>query len=147
MDFELTPASTGTLITLGVIAALLVGLASMFVWIAWGAGHGSITITNNAVQVRIPTYGRVIPMSKVNVERARVLSIEESKDVHFARRTNGIGLPGYTAGWFKLPNGTRALLSVTQGRVLFIPTTEGYSVWLSVADPDAALAQLKLAAR
>jgi hypothetical protein len=70
-------------------------------------------------------------MVNVNVERARVLSVGESEDVKSATRTNGIGLPGYAAGWFKPPNGTRALLSITQGRVLFIPTTEGYSLWLA----------------
>jgi len=147
MEFELTPAPPLTLVTLGFIAVLLVALMLVFVWSAWGASRSSIEITNDSVTVRIPMYGRVVPIANVNAERARVLSIEESEDVKSASRTNGIGLPGYAAGWFKLPNGTRALLSVTQGRVLFIPTTEGYSLWLSVVDPDAALRQLRSVAR
>lgn len=147
MEFELTPAPPLTLVTLGFIALSLVALALMFVWSAWGASHSSIKIANDAITVRIPLYGRVISIASVNAERARVLSVSESEEVKGATRTNGIGLPGYTAGWFKLPNGTRALLSVTQGRVLFIPTTEGYSLWLSVVDPDAALVHLRSVAR
>ena len=143
----MTPAPPLTLVTLGFIGVLLVALALVFAWSAWGASHSSIKIANDSITVRIPIYGRVVPIANVNVERARVLSVGESEDVKSATRTNGIGLPGYAAGWFKLPNGTRALLSVTQGRVLFIPTTEGYSLWLSVLDPEAALTQLRSVAR
>ncbi len=147
MEFDLTPAPTLTLLTLGLIAILLVAFGLMFVWSAWGASHSSINITNDSLTVRIPLYGRVVAIANVSPERARVLSFEESQEVKSATRTNGIGLPGYAAGWFKLPNGSRALMSITQGRVLFIPTTEGYSLWLSVVDPDAALTQLRSAAR
>lgn len=147
MEFELAPAPPLTLVTLGFIAVLLVALMLVFVWSAWGASHSSIKITNDSITVRIPMFGRVIPIANAIADRARVLSIEESADVNSATRTNGVGLPGYAAGWFKLPNGTRALLSITQGRVLFIPTTEGYSLWLSVVDPDAALKQLRSVAR
>jgi hypothetical protein len=56
----------------------------------------------------------------------------------------GTGLPGYAAGWFKLRNGAKALLYVTdRSRVARIPTTEGYLVMVSVNDPAALIAQLR----
>ena len=60
-----------------------------------------------------------------------------------ARRTNGIGLPGYSEGWFKLANGERALLFVSDKvNVVYIPTREGYSVLLSTANHEEFLESL-----
>jgi hypothetical protein len=145
MEFNLTPASSGALMTLGLISVVTVGLGLMFVWITWSASHGSITISDQAIQLHIPFYGRTIPISSINVAHARVLSLDESAEIGAVRRSNGISLPGYSAGWFKLASGGKALLAVTRGRVLFIPTTEGYSVWLSVAQPEVVLQQLRSA--
>jgi hypothetical protein len=55
-------------------------------------------------------------------------------------------LPGYSAGWFRLRNGEKALAFVTdRQRVLYFPTWKGYSILLSVAEPDAMLAALRRA--
>ena len=145
MEFNLTPASSGALMTLGLMSVVTVALGITFVWITWSASHSSITISDRAIQLRIPFYGRIIPISKVNVAHARVLSLAESAEIKAMRRSNGISLPGYSAGWFKLASGGKALLAVTRGRVLFIPTTEGYSVWLSVAQPEVVLQKLRSA--
>jgi crotonobetainyl-CoA:carnitine CoA-transferase CaiB-like acyl-CoA transferase len=52
-------------------------------------------------------------------------------------RTNGVGLPGYRAGWFRLRNGEKALAFVTDvHRVTYLRTTDGYSVLLSVEQPQ-----------
>ena len=48
------------------------------------------------------------------------------------------------AGWFRLRDGERALLYVTDpARVVYLPTADGYSVMLSVADPAAFIASLQ----
>ena len=57
---------------------------------------------------------------------------------------DGTGLPGYQAGWFRLRNGEKALVYLTdRGRAVYVPTTAGYSVLLSPAEPDAFLAALR----
>ena len=51
-------------------------------------------------------------------------------------RKNGIGLPGYKEGLFKLKNGEKALLYVTDSsKVAYIPTKDSYSVLLSTGQP------------
>jgi hypothetical protein len=61
-----------------------------------------------------------------------------------ARRTVGTGLPGYRAGWFRLRNGEKALLYLTDtSRAVYIPTTAGYSVLLSPAQPDEFVSALR----
>jgi hypothetical protein len=55
----------------------------------------------------------------------------------------GTGLPGYQAGWFRLRNGDRALLYLTdRSKAVYVPTTEGYGVLLSPAEPEQFLAAL-----
>ena len=55
-------------------------------------------------------------------------------------------MPGYRSGWFRLRDGEKALLYVTDPtRVVYVPTTEGYSVLLSVAEPDVFLSSLRRA--
>ena len=50
----------------------------------------------------------------------------------------GTGMPGYQAGWFRLQNGDKALVYMTDSRrAVYVPTTEGYAVLVSPADPDA----------
>jgi hypothetical protein len=52
-------------------------------------------------------------------------------------RTVGTALPGYRSGWFRLANGEKALVYVTDpSRVVYVPTTDGYSLLLSVAETD-----------
>lgn len=56
----------------------------------------------------------------------------------------GTGLPGYQSGWFRLANGERALLYLTdRSKAVHVPTTLGYSLLLSPDDPDAFLSALK----
>jgi hypothetical protein len=57
-------------------------------------------------------------------------------------------LPGYQSGWFRLVNGQRALVYVTSWhRVLYVPTSAGYSLLLSPQDPEGMLRELQLHAR
>ena len=60
-----------------------------------------------------------------------------------ARRTMGTGLPGYQSGWFRLKNGEKALLYLTdRTKAVYVPTTEGYGLLLSPDDPDGFLGAL-----
>ena len=74
---------------------------------------------------------------------AKVADLAADPEHRPVLRTNGAGLPGYGSGWFKLANGEKALLFVTDRRVVYLPTREGYAVLLSVADPEAFLEALR----
>ena len=65
------------------------------------------------------------------------MDLTESPNYRPVWRTNGAGLPGYGSGWFGLANGDQALIFVTdKRRVVYLPTREGYSLLLSVQEPD-----------
>lgn len=85
-------------------------------------------------------YGRNIPKDKIIIEKVKKVNLKEDRQLTPTMRTNGIGLPGFLSGWFRLKNKEKALLFVTdREKVLYIPTRQNYSVLLSVADPDDML--------
>jgi hypothetical protein len=78
------------------------------------------------------------------VDLARRVDLGSQVELRPKWRRMGTGLPGYQAGWFRLRNGEKALLYLTdRTRAVYIPTTAGYSLLLSPADPDRFLSQLR----
>ena len=89
-------------------------------------------------------YGRTIPVSRLEMEKARAIDFDSSPEYKPVLRTNGTGLPGYQAGWFRLRNGEKALVFVgDRRRVVVIPVRDGYSLLLSVLDADEFLSALR----
>src|SRR5262245_23763746 len=89
-------------------------------------------------------YGRTMPVSDLRGGSARRVDISTGNDLQPVRRTMGTGLPGYRAGWFRLRNGEKALLYVTDStKVVYIPTRLDYSVMVSPNDPDAFLTAIR----
>jgi hypothetical protein len=76
--------------------------------------------------------------------RARRVDFAATPELRPGRRTMGTGLPGYQSGWFRLANGEKALLYLTdRRRAVYVPTSAGYSLLLSPDDPDAFLEALR----
>ncbi len=96
------------------------------------------------MNLKVPFYGRFIPVDSLSLEDSRPVDLDKEMDLRLSRRTNGFGLPGCNIGWFNLKNGEKALAAVTDpSRVAFIPTREGYSVIVSVAEPGLLLEALR----
>jgi hypothetical protein len=135
--FTVVPTSNTPLWFMGGVALLLILMAALFVWIAFSTRQAQVTVSDRGLEIAGGMYGRTIPAASLLVDEARVLHLGRDRDYQLKWRTNGVGLPGYAAGWFKLRNGEKSLCYVTnQRRVVYIPTTEGYSVMLSVDRPE-----------
>ena len=79
----------------------------------------------------------------LRVDESHILKLEKTSQFWPTRKTVGSNLPGYYSGWFKLRSGEKALLYVTDRRqVVYVPTTKGYSVMLSVREPQRLLEAL-----
>lgn len=58
--------------------------------------------------------------------------------------SNGVKLPGFQSGWFRLRNRSKALVARADGnRVLWVPTTRGFDLLLQPRQPQALLDALK----
>ena len=141
--FRMVPASGKVLWTLGGFALVLVSLLFLFSYIAYSSRNVRFEVSSDGLSIIGDLYGRTIPAESLMVGQAKCLNLAESHEYQPRFRTNGIRLPDYRAGWFKLHNRDKALVFVTDtSRVVYIPTTEGYSVLLSVFEPEAFLQTL-----
>jgi len=126
------------------IILIIAALLFLLLTIGFSTRKGLVEVSAQGLKIQVPFYGRILPLSSLILEEARPADLKTEKDLRLAWRTNGIGLPGYSAGWFKLKNGEKALAAVTDPRkVAFIPTREGYAVLVSIEEPVLLVEALK----
>lgn len=108
-----------------------------------GARSSTFEVSSEGLRIRGDWYGRVIPASQLVPGTARRVELALSPELTPGRRTMGTGLPGYQAGWFRLRNGDRALLYLTdRSKAVYVQTTDGYGVMLSPSEPEKLVAAL-----
>jgi hypothetical protein len=130
--------------------ALIAGItvvAIVAVIIVLGARAPSFEVTPEGLRIQGSLYGRLIPASELNLDQARIVDLSATPELRPKWRTNGIGLPGYQAGWFRLNNKEKALLFLNRSRALYIPTKSGYSLLISPEDPEGLITALRSAKR
>jgi len=145
--YQMVPAPGRTLWFFVIIGGFLLAFLVLLVYFAYASLNTQFEISAEALQIKNVPYGREIPLSELDLERARIVDLEYDHELRPTIRTNGIGLPGYSSGWYRLQGSERGLLFVTErSEVVYIPTYEGYSLLLSLREPEAFLAGLLRAA-
>jgi hypothetical protein len=147
--FELAPIGTKPLWWSLSILSLVVLMAVLALVAALLLLHlPKIEVGADGIRIGSSLFGRTIPLSQLELEGARRVDIVASPELRPKWRTMGIGLPGYKAGWFRLQNGDKALLFVTNAEdVVYVPTKDDYALMVTPADPAAFLAALNSAGR
>ena len=146
--FPMIPRQSGAFsafapVTLIVILTLAVAVGAL-AFVFAGSKSARFEVSSEGLRLRGDFYGRLIPASALRLDAARPVDLTVEKKLQPTMRTMGTALPGYQAGWFRLRGGEKGLLYVTdKTRVAYVPTTAGYSVLLSVADPAALIASLR----
>lgn len=126
------------------IGLVLLAIALFMLITAFSTGKGQVELAAGTIKLKIPMYGRTLPLTSLRLDSARVVDLTRETELGLKWRTNGIGLPRYNVGWFKLRSGAKALAYVTRKEnVLYIPTTKGYVLLLSASEPDRLLAALR----
>lgn len=142
--FPIIPASSGVFAVLIPIVVLMLALIVLFAYFAYSSRHVRFEVGGEGLKIVGDVYGRTIPASDLIADQARALDLTLDRDHALVLRTNGVGLPGYRSGWFRLRNGEKALVFVTDARrVAYVPTRAGYSVLVSVAEPDLFIQALR----
>ncbi|WP_144212180.1 PH domain-containing protein [Shewanella donghaensis] len=132
---------------------IILFLFMLFLWTLYKTTNSQLSITqvdtqqaSSSVSPQVPEVTLSIPLYSQQLHASEVLwqqaqFIDVSIDSEFAPqwRTNGIGLPGYSLGWFTLKNGDKALISLTRREALMLPTNKGYTLLLTVEDKRAAM--------
>lgn len=103
-----------------------------------------ILIDNRELRIHATWYTKKLALEAIDLDKARVVSLEEHTDLKPRLKTNGFALPGFQAGHFRLRNLTRAFCLVTdRTRVLALPLRDGGLVLLSPVRPADLLARLR----
>jgi len=143
--FDITPASATPLIVISTIGIFFILLIGLFVYIGYSARNTKFEVTDQGLRINGGIYGRFIHQEEIIGENVKIIDLNADPEYKPRIRTNGIGLPGYSEGWFKLKNNEKALLFVTdRSNVVYIPTKQDYSVLLSVSDPEEFYQSIKL---
>jgi hypothetical protein len=134
--FAITPASSKPLWFIAVAGVILAIVLIALAYTAYSSRNSRVEIGNDHIRLVGDFWGREIPFQLINIADARILDLHKQSDLAPRRRTFGTGLPGYAAGWFKLRNGEKALVYLSRSTdVAYVPTTDGYSLLLSVDNP------------
>ena len=144
--FPLIPGSSGPIFFFLGLSVFFVSLVVLFGYLAYSSRHVRCQVSVDGLRVVGNFYGRRLPLEMLAPDGAKVLDLNRDTAYQMKWRTNGVGLPGYSAGWFTLRNGEKALVFLTdKRRVLYLPTRQGYAVLLSVMDPEGLLDALRRA--
>jgi hypothetical protein len=129
-----------------VIAAVLLPMVGAFSWMLYSVNDAKLILTTDSVTVDVPFYGFTLPIEDVNKLEIRKLAWQQGADLSLKPdlRVNGVGMPGFQLGWFRLSDQQKAFVAITEtDTVVVIPTLRGYSILLSIAQPDALLGAIK----
>lgn len=97
-------------------------------------------VSGAVLVVRGDLLGPSLPLDRIDATAARVVDPQ----AQIAATVFGGGLAGYRSGWFRLTDGSRVQAFVRDGQpAVLLPTLQGYSLLLSVPDPDAFIAKLR----
>jgi len=143
-SFSIAPAGLKPLWLLLPIGVIMFGAAAVLVISLLGSWTARFDVSSDGLRLRGDLYGRFIPASELRARDAKRVDWSADPGLEPRSRTWGTGLPGYQSGWFRLQNGEKALLYLTdRTRAVYIPTTRGHGVLLSPSDPDAFLSALR----
>ena len=135
--FSIAPTSSASLVAIAAIGVLLLLIIGLLAFSGYSSRNVKFEMSDQGLSIGPALYGRFIPKDEIMKEGIQIINLNTTSAYKPRIRTNGVGLPGYAEGWFKLSSGEKALLFVTdRSRVVYIPTTKGYSVMLSASQPD-----------
>ena len=142
--FPIIPAATKAWWFIAIVCVILAAVFVLMLYVGYSFQNSKVVLEGDRIKLVGDLWGRSIPFSKLDLARAQVTDLTGDSEYRPKWRTCGTGLPGYAAGWFKLANKEKALLYVTKrDNVVYIPTTDGYALLLSVQEPERFLETLR----
>ena len=142
--FNMIPPRTSGM-ALMIVAILIPFLISIFLGInLYMLKHVKFNIDRNELQIKGGLYKRVLSKDELDLDSVSIVDLNNKMDLAPVIKRNGIGLPGIKEGWFKLRNGEKALLFLTDTKnVVYIRTLKGYALLLSVSNPEEFVKKLR----
>ena len=143
--FQIAPARMRAMwMLLPIVAIPLVIVTIVFLGSIIGMKRARFEVSTDGLRLVGDLYGRTISAADLRGGSAKRVDISRGSEFQPTWRTWGTGLPGYRAGWFRLRNGEKALLYVTDpSKAVYVPTRLDYVVMLSPDDADGFLSAIR----
>jgi hypothetical protein len=147
--FAIAPANARVLWLVGLVPLVVLVIVIAVLWSSInGARTARFELSPEGLRLRGDWYGRLIPADHLVRGAARRVDFAQALELLPGRKTMGTSFSGYQAGWFRLRNGDRALLYLTdRQKAVYVPTTDGYGVLLSPSEPEKFLSVLNALGR
>ena len=138
-------APQSSLYVLSLIAVPIVVIfifTTLLLW--WAVQRRRIVLADGVLDITATFYRRKVPVAAFDLDKARVINLDEHREWRPFLKTNGVGLPGLRAGWFRSRSFVKMFcLLTTRDRVLVLPESSGGATLLSVANPSGLLDALR----
>lgn len=126
--------------TAGIHIAFYLLVIGILAFVVWSTGKTRFEISEEGLRVRGDMWGRLLQWNELDVTNARIVNFTAEPGLKPKWRTIGTCLPGYSAGWFRLYNKSKALAFLSdKTEAVFIPTRKDFSVLLSSENNPALL--------
>lgn len=102
----------------------------------------SVTLHDGVLDVRAAMYRKRVAVTELDLARARVVDLAERTELRPWLKSNGMSMPGFHAGHFRLRGdfGKAFCLLTQRERVLWLPLRDGkQQLLLSLERPQALL--------
>ena len=124
--------------------ALTLALSGVLIYFMWGSFRSTVSVDEDSLRLQVPMYSATVPLDVIFARQATILDLATNRQVRPYVRTNGLRVPGYQLGRFRLENGTPARVALTrQSGVVYVPTNVGTALLISVDDPEKFIAALQ----
>ena len=143
--FAIVPnTSRAPWILVAVVLVILIIVGVLMVATARGSRSARFEVSNAGLRLHGDLWGRLVPAADLRGGAARIVDLAQVPDLALRRRTMGTAMPGYRAGWFRLANGEKALVYLTNAhRAVYVPTNRGFSLLLSPQRPERFVESLR----
>lgn len=115
----------------------------------WLMQRRAVTLDGSMLHVRAAMYAKRVAVAELDLERARVVNLDERTELRPCGRSNGYATIGFTAGHYVMRNklGSAFCLLTQRQRVLWLPLRGGKQhILLSLERPQVLLDALRAAA-
>ena len=103
-----------------------------------------LRIDGSGIDIRTTFYRRRVAWAELDLSAARVIDIDEHPDRKPLLKSNGVSIPGFRSGWFRSRAFAKLFVATAGGsRLLWLPTTLGYTFLLQPRNPAALLERLR----
>ncbi|HEX7130815.1 MAG TPA: hypothetical protein VF217_12245 [Rhodanobacteraceae bacterium] len=119
----------------------------LYLFLAWRIRCAGVALNPQAIGIDTGFSTRLVALQRLASHGMKEIDLKQRPDLRPLLRTLGLGLPGFSGGWYRLRDGRKALCLVTErDRVTVLEDETGLVYLLSLADPEPLRRALQAAA-